>query len=106
MRFPQPPLRRLFLSWGLLIALTGTSLAAALVGEDSRNGVPLAWFPLLILVASTFLKAKEILSVFLNLRASTGTWRGLFLVFVGVILAGVLVSHGILALLAKNTTGS
>ncbi|MCF8479694.1 MAG: cytochrome C oxidase subunit IV family protein [Rhodospirillum sp.] len=106
MRFPQPPLRRLVLSWGLLVALTGASLAAALAGENSGSEVPLAWLPLLILVASTLLKTREILSVFLNLRASTAGWRGLFLVFVGVILAGVLASHGILALLAKNPTGS
>jgi hypothetical protein len=106
MRFPQPPLRRLFLSWGLLVTLTGASLGAALVGGEGRPLESLSWIPLGILVATTFLKAWEILSVFLNLRTSTPGWRGLFLVFVGLILGGVLASRGILVLLAKNQTGS
>jgi hypothetical protein len=106
MRFPQPSLRRLFLSCGMLITLTGASLGAALLGGDGRPLESLAWLPLGILAATTVLKAREILSVFLNLRTSTPGWRGLFLTFVGLILGGVLATQGILVLLAKNPTGS
>jgi len=53
-----------------------------------------------VILAVTWLKARQILHIYLNLRTSTAGWRALFGTFVLVILVIVFGAHLILSLAA------
>lgn len=98
-RFPLPPTRRLIVAWGILASLTAGSMVAALGGFDAHTTKALGLGPAAVLMILSGLKAREILSVYLNLRASSGDWRGFFAALVGVILGAVLAGHLLIAAL-------
>lgn len=69
-----PGRQRLVRTWGLLMVLTGASMAGGLVslGQDS---VVASWSGVLLVAVATLFKAHRIVMVYLNLRASTSGWR-------------------------------
>lgn len=88
----QPPApRRLVIAWVLLAGLTVASMAAALPGADS--GRALAWPVVAFVLAVTWVKARQILAVYLNLSAAPAGWRGFLGGLVMVILALILGGH-------------
>lgn len=94
--FSPPPARRLFLAWLLLTGLTVTSLLAGLDGFSPTSTTSLTPAALASVLLATTLKAREILRVYLNLRASTPGWRGTMTAFVAVIVAAVAGGQAIL----------
>lgn len=87
--FTPPPPRRLFIAWLLLAGLTVTSLLAGLDGLSPTSTASLTPAAVASVLLATALKAREILRVYLNLRASTPGWRGTLTAFVVVIIAAV-----------------
>lgn len=87
-----PGQRRLLITWAMLMVLTLVSMASARLDQSSWEALPL-WSAALVLVVTGF-KAQRLLMVYLNLRQSTGAWKG---AFVGIItLTLVLISAGYL----------
>lgn len=87
-----PGQRRLLITWAMLMVLTLVSMASARLDQTSWEALPL-WSAALVLVVTGF-KAQRLLMVYLNLRQSTGAWKG---AFVGIItLTLVLISAGYL----------
>lgn len=89
-----PTRRHLLLTWAVLMGLTVASLVAGRAGGD---GGSLGWTAVAAVLAVTFFKARQILMVYLNLRASTAMWRttlaALVLVTCLVIMAGYLLAQ-------------
>jgi hypothetical protein len=72
-----PGTRYLLITWAILMVLTlVTMLSARLGGEARFEALPL-WSAALLL-ATTGFKVHRVLMVYLNLRASTPAWKGLF----------------------------
>lgn len=88
-----PARRALALTWALLAGLTVGSMATALSDGDATSTAALAGTQVALILALTALKARQIMHVYLNLRASTGGWRVLFTAFVLAILGVVLGGH-------------
>jgi hypothetical protein len=87
-----PGQRRLLMTWATLMALTVVSMASARLDQASWEALPL-WSAALVLMVTGF-KAQRLLMVYLNLRQSTGAWKG---AFVGIItLTLLLISAGYL----------
>ncbi|MDN6179846.1 MAG: cytochrome C oxidase subunit IV family protein [Halomonas subglaciescola] len=87
-----PGQRRLLITWAMLMVLTLVSMASARLDQTSWEALPL-WSAALVLVVTGF-KAQRLLMVYLNLRQSSGAWKG---AFVGIItLTLVLISAGYL----------
>lgn len=95
MDHPSP--RTLLLTWGLLAGLTVVSLFTAIGEDGARSTAALGWVSVALILAVTWVKARQILAVYLNLRASTAGWRGFFAALVLVILAVILGGHLLLA---------
>lgn len=70
-----PGRQRLIRTWLILMALTCASMVGALVPMGD-NGDRLAWTGILTIVAAAYYKAHRIVMVYLNLRASSGGWKG------------------------------
>jgi hypothetical protein len=87
-RFPSA--RTLVRAWLVLVGLTlGTIVAGKTVGEANRlASLGLAWAAVLLLV--TGLKARLILWRYLDLAASTPSWRGLLVAYLLVVMGVVL----------------
>lgn len=73
-----PGKRRLLSTWLILMTLTLLSM----LGAQLTN--PGAWLPLplwgaVLVLASTGFKVHQVLMVYLNLRVSSGGWKGGFL---------------------------
>jgi heme/copper-type cytochrome/quinol oxidase subunit 4 len=83
----------LALTWALLAGLTLGSMATALADGNAASTAALAGSQVALILALTAVKARQILHVYLNLRASTGGWRVLFAAFVLAILGVVLGGH-------------
>lgn len=90
-----PGTKRLLHTWLILMALTIISMWSAQLGGDSR-GVSLPLWGVAIVLASAGFKVQQILMVYLNLRVSSGGWKGgfvcllvatLLLVFLGYVAA-------------------
>ncbi|WP_346795931.1 cytochrome C oxidase subunit IV family protein [Halomonas sp. Bachu 37] len=88
-----PGTRRLLVTWGILMALTLASMVSARLDQGDWQALPL-WSAGLIL-AATFFKAHRVLMVYLNLRAATPAWKGIFIGLMLVTLA--LIAAGYLA---------
>ncbi|WNK19802.1 cytochrome C oxidase subunit IV family protein [Halomonas piscis] len=87
-----PGKRHLLITWGVLIALTVVSMVSARLDQDGWQALPL-WSAALVVLVTGF-KAQQILLVYLNLRQSTGAWKG---AFIGIItLTLLLISAGYL----------
>lgn len=82
--------RRLVIAWSLLAGLTLASMVAGLVGVEDTAA--LGWTMVAFILAVTWVKARQILAIYLNLRAAPAGWRGFFgglvLVILGLILGG------------------
>lgn len=89
----QPARPALALTWALLAGLTVGSMATALSDGDAASTAALAGTQVALILALTALKARQILSVYLNLRTSSAGWRALFASFVLAILGIVLGGH-------------
>ena len=95
MRHSLPGHHRLLLTWMMLMLLTAISmLSAQVVGEGRLQ--PLAWWSALVIGLVTFYKARQVVMIYLNLSASTTTWKltlnallltSLALIAVGYVLA-------------------
>lgn len=91
-----PGTRRLLITWALLMALTVVSMVSAQLDQTTDwQALPL-WSAALVLMATGF-KAHRVLMVYLNLRAATPAWKGVFialiLVTLTLIAAGYLVGR-------------
>ncbi|MEA2118542.1 hypothetical protein [Halovibrio sp. HP20-50] len=91
-----PGTRRLLITWALLMALTVVSMVSARLDQTTDwQALPL-WSAALVLMATGF-KAHRVLMVYLNLRAATLVWKGIFitltLLTLTLIAAGYLVGR-------------
>lgn len=75
--------RRLLRAWAVLVTLTLISVGAALAsGGHQRAGL----IPVAVALIASFVKARQVLDHFLDLRRAQGGWRGLFNALLLVIL--------------------
>ncbi|GAA3905687.1 hypothetical protein GCM10022228_14940 [Halomonas cibimaris] len=87
-----PGKRRLLITWGTLMALTVVSMVSARLDQNGWQALPL-WSAALVVLVTGF-KAQQVMMVYLNLRQSSGAWKG---AFVGIItLTLLLISAGYL----------
>lgn len=93
-----PGKRRLLKAWCLLMALTLISMWSAQLSDDEQWASLPLW-GIGIVLASAGVKVQQILMVYLNLRVSSGSWKGgficlltatLLLIFSGYIAAPML----------------
>ena len=85
-KYPEAWKRRLLRAWGVLSVLTIISIATAMTADaDKQTGL----FSITLLIAS-FLKARQVLDHFLDLRHASGGWRSLFNALILVILVSSL----------------
>jgi len=91
MHFTQPTKKLLWVTWGLLMVLT----AATMFGghADSQTSAPIGPLWVAGVLVLTIIKSRQILSVYLNLRASTFGWRTFFLAFILVIALSILAPY-------------
>jgi hypothetical protein len=80
-----PGTQRLLTTWATLMALTIVSMISARLDADDWQALPI-WSAGLVLLATGF-KAQRLLMVYLNLRAATPAWKGIFLGLVLLTLA-------------------
>lgn len=92
MTTPPPPAaaaddwaHRLRRAWALMAVLTVVSVAGALAGFRAEAGPWAAALPLAI----AFVKARQVLDHFLDLRRAGGNWRTVFTVLLLTVLAGI-----------------
>lgn len=91
-----PGTRRLLITWIMLMGLTGVSMVSARLDQTTDWQALSLWSVALVLLATAF-KAHRVLMVYLNLRAATPAWKGIFigltLVTLALIAAGYLVGR-------------
>lgn len=80
MDMPSP--RRLVITWIVLSLLTVATMVTGSLGGGLSAAA--------IILAIAFVKARQILDIYLNLKAATAGWRALFTALVVLILAIVL----------------
>lgn len=78
--------RRLLRAWLILAALTILSVGTALAGQ----GTSLSLVAVLVALGASFVKARQVLDHFLDLRRARGPWRAFFTGLLLVILGGCL----------------
>ncbi|NYS60135.1 cytochrome C oxidase subunit IV family protein [Vreelandella salicampi] len=89
-----PGTRRLLITWAILMGLTVVSMISARLDQTTDWQTLPLWSVSLVLLATGF-KAHRVLMVYLNLRAATPAWKG---VFIGLtLLTLALISAGYLA---------
>jgi hypothetical protein len=86
-----PTTRRLILAWMTLMGLTLLSLLGSQFGYDGQHAL-LPWFSAALILIASFYKAHQVLMIYLNLRASSSAWQGLFITF--LLMTFVLVAAG------------
>ncbi|MGC2856544.1 cytochrome C oxidase subunit IV family protein [Novispirillum sp. DQ9] len=89
MDMPSP--RRLVLAWAVLCTLTVVSMAAGTLGAGLTGAA--------LILAMTLVKARQILDIYLNLKAASVGWRALFTALVVAILGIVLAALALAGLL-------
>lgn len=87
---PQSESRRLLRAWAILAGLTVVSVASALIWGNAEGGSLPA---VLVALAASFLKARQVLDHFLDLRRAGPGWRGFFSAALLTILGGTLTCH-------------
>lgn len=87
-----PGSRRLLLTWLTLITLTLLSMWSAQLGSAAREPSLPLWGVTLILLGAGY-KVQRILLVYLNLRVSSGAWRGSFLSLVWLVIVLVWLAY-------------
>ena len=84
--------RRLIRAWAILAVLTVVSVGAALVGGlHGRSSLP----AVLVALTASFIKARQVLDHFLDLRRAGGGWRAVFTALLLVILGGCLALYAL-----------
>ncbi len=73
-----PGTKRLLVTWSILMVLTIISMWSAQLAGDSR-AVSLPLWGIAIVIVSAGFKVQQILMVYLNLRVSSGGWKGSFI---------------------------
>lgn len=73
-----PGTKHLLRTWLILMLLTIISMLSAQLDGDSR-AVSLPLWGIAIVLASAGFKVQQILMVYLNLRVSSGGWKGAFI---------------------------
>ena len=93
----HPGPRLLLVNWGILVALTLVSMLSALL--DAGNWQPLPVWSAMLVLAATLFKCRQIMWVYLNLRAAGKSWRVLLaclaLLSIGIIAAAILATPSI-----------
>ena len=84
--------RRLARAWIVMAALTVLSVAAALTGRTVDGGGVVA---VLVALAASFIKARQVLDHFLDLRRAGSGWQTLFTALLLAILGGCLVVYAV-----------
>jgi hypothetical protein len=82
--------RRLLRAWAILVVLTAVPVAGTLVWGGTGSSGPIA---VLVALAASFVKARQVLDHFLDLRRSGPGWRGFFTALLLLILGGALACH-------------
>lgn len=67
--------RRLTRAWVVLVALTVISVAAAVMGPPDQRA---SLVSVAVALIASFIKARQVLDHFLDLRRAGSGWRGLF----------------------------
>jgi caa(3)-type oxidase subunit IV len=79
--------KRLTRAWLIVVGLTIASVASVMAGSRMESGGQwAAW----VAMAAAFVKARQILDHFLDLRRAGDTWRGFFTFALLAIIGGVL----------------
>lgn len=94
----MPDEKRLATAWLVLMGLTALSVAAAHGGQSYEGKGALALF---VLMASAFVKMRQVLEHFLELRKAEGGWRGFFTGMM-LLLLGILLALGLVAIFLKE----
>lgn len=79
-----PDDRRLLTAWATLVALTALSVAVTLAGGEGAG----KWAGAVAMTVA-FVKARQVLDHFLDLRRAGGGWRTFFTAALAVLLAGI-----------------
>ncbi|MCB1676742.1 MAG: hypothetical protein KDI01_10650 [Halioglobus sp.] len=89
-----PGKSRLLRAWLALMMLTLVSMLSARLASDT-DWLPLPVWGAVLVLASTGFKVQQVLMVYLNLRVSSGGWKGGFLCLLAATL--LLIFSGYLA---------
>ncbi len=84
--------RRLVRAWVILAGLTVVSVGAALTGGGGHRSSLVA---VLVALVASFIKARQVLDHFLDLRRAGSGWRAVFTALLLVILGGCLILYAI-----------
>ncbi|MDP2698446.1 cytochrome C oxidase subunit IV family protein [Thalassospira sp.] len=87
--------------WAVAVGMTVTSLLAAGATEGTATANILGIVPVMVIMIAGLIKAWLILQYYLEMRFSTGSWRGLFMAFLIVIGGGVVAAQALLLLLGR-----
>ena len=90
--------RRLIRAWTVLALLTVVSTGAALAGGLHGRSSLLA---VLVALAASFIKARQVLDHFLDLRRAGSGWRTVFTALLLVILGGCLSLYAVAGWLGR-----
>lgn len=83
---------RLLRAWIILAGLTVLSVGAALTGgSGSRSGL----IAVLVALTASFIKARQVLDHFLDLRRAGAGWQAVFMALLLAILGGCLVVYAL-----------
>lgn len=93
----HPSRRRLTFAWTLLMVLTIASLMA---GRANIAG-PLGLTGSAVVLTVAVVKAHRILMDFLNLRAAPAGWRGVFLLWLGLVAGAIWIAAAVPVLLSR-----
>ena len=73
-----PGQKRLLITWLILMALTVVSMLSAQL-DSAAGWLPLPLWGIALVLLSAGFKVQQILMVYLNLRVSSGGWKGGFI---------------------------
>jgi|TARA_R110002012_G_scaffold235103_2_gene408932 hypothetical protein len=86
--------------WAVASAATMIALGASLDHLPGRHMLPL-FLPVVIIMLVASIKAWLILRFYLGLRNAQGSWAGLFVAFLTVIVMGVVSAQGAIILIGQ-----
>ncbi|MFH1804442.1 MAG: cytochrome C oxidase subunit IV family protein [Pseudomonadota bacterium] len=86
--------------WAVAVGMTVTSLFAAGATDGTTANI-LGIVPVMVIMMAGLIKAWLILQYYLEMRLSSGSWRGLFMAFLIVIGGGVVAAQMLLLLLGR-----
>ncbi|TAN46953.1 MAG: hypothetical protein EPN26_14485 [Rhodospirillales bacterium] len=90
--------RRLLKAWVILIGLTSVSVLAAFAGQSLEGGPGPA---LAVLMGTAFIKTRQVLDHFLDLREARAGWRSFFTFLMAALLL-LLLGIGLIPILVQE----